>query len=552
MEVKMSPQPKNAEYYVWLRTAIAALTVFQIIIMFDTFVKMPKPERSDSSTSALRRINGEIISVAPRKIVDYVPDVDGVDGIDDDDDADHDDDDDINSRSNNDFGGGEDEIVATKDTTMASETRQVFWLDELQFDSHKSDYYSGSWYLPVERLDAAPAEKINNLESASHVAFYPNSKHARMSVDWLDFSVEHLSRWIKSFDMFAKHHNDIAVNRLVANLEKYIQDTPERTKALLSASESERPLLHPTLAVIAASSLLDNRSDVSIERSRKATAAMLGATIASMLRAGFGRIILTVVNEEDLRAVRESLDLIGKQYADRQDWITDTELGYVFVDEELYKTPLVPFNRPKAAVYGIQQALNGNFNASYTEEWLGKTNKPDYWKYVYFTENDLILQTRPASLPGIHNELEQGHALFPHRLEAVPHKLDVTDENGKVYNQDRFLPADGKFSNIMDLDADKDMCCDGSNDRPSWKKEDDPPEKHCYSWWWQCGYTREWKELDISDEVKHRRILNYAPFIRLNQGTNIISISGSEHERKCHPRKRLTPSDICEQPQYPE
>eukprot|EP00555_Chaetoceros_dichaeta_P007987 CAMPEP_0198267128 /NCGR_PEP_ID=MMETSP1447-20131203/31681_1 /TAXON_ID=420782 /ORGANISM="Chaetoceros dichaeta, Strain CCMP1751" /LENGTH=521 /DNA_ID=CAMNT_0043957553 /DNA_START=181 /DNA_END=1746 /DNA_ORIENTATION=- len=506
----MSYTAKTPKDYRWIRYAVVSCAVFQIIVMYDTI-------------RALARINGQTISQPALREFKSNNDDASEDGKSEDGD----------SKNDNDFS---DDGDGSKDITKVAEPREVFWLNERYFDMWKCDYYSGSWMLPIERFDPVLAVDMQTLEDGSHNVFGVNTKHARMSVDWLDFSVEHLSRWIREFDMFAAHHNDVAVNKITENLLKYIKDTPERTKALLSASESNTPLLHPTIAIISAGSMYDHGSDVT-------KAAMMGATVASMLRTGFGRIVLIVVDEEDIRAVQETLELLSQQYAGKNDWIKGTALSYVVVEEELYKTELVDVHKPRAAIYGLQQALRGKFNATYTTQWLGTTHEPSYWKYIYFSENDLILQTRTASLPSIYNELERGRVLFPHRLEPVPHELDMTTKDGK-----NVLPAKGAFLNIVNLDGDEDMCCDGGNDRPSWDKEDDPSDTKCYGWWWSCGHTQEWQESGMADEVKHRRILKYAPFIRLNQGSNIVSISGSEHERNCHPKKRQTPNDICEKP----
>jgi hypothetical protein len=51
------------------------------------------------------------------------------------------------------------------------------------------------------------------------------------------------------------------------------------------------------------------------------------------------------------------------------------------------------FFTPKQSIGGLQLALN--LNAPYTQEWLGCNSKR--WKYVYFTEPDLIRSSRPGS-----------------------------------------------------------------------------------------------------------------------------------------------------------
>jgi len=433
------------------------------------------------------------------------------------------------------------------------EERTVHWMSSENILKSKEaqayDYYSGSWLLPVTLLEPLNASEFKVLEDAAHRVFKIHNERVRMSIDWLDFSVEHLSRLHKSLDLLQANHNDVGINKITGNLMKYIQDTPERTKALVSASKSNIPLLHPTIAVISSSTIFDGTSPVSVSRSAILTATTIGATIASLMRIGIGRIVCTVIDEADEISVSQTYALVMEQYANRTDYISSTELSIVRVGKELYTSQFAKVNRPKSTLYGLQQALEGKFNDTYTEKWLGTLYEPSYWKYVYFSEPDLVLQTRAASLPAIHKELEQGHVLMPHRFQAIKHEADFIKDN-IVYNGSNFVPNEGKYTNILDLDGDEDMCCDGGMDRLTrWDLKGDPlskdPGRRKHKWW-SCGYRKRY--ANISNEVKHRRLLFYAPFIRLTQGIDIVTISGTEHKRRCYPTKRQAPNEICEPP----
>jgi hypothetical protein len=535
----------------WFRYVILFLAVLEIIVIYDTVRNNLNygGKNAVRRDSAIAGINGDVINVFVPNEAGLSPDTNSYSESDADDDSDDDDSDD-DSDDLDDVDDNDDNIDTSNDTRDGFGPRKVYWLNHKQFDDQKSDYYSGSWLIPMSRFESVKADEINCLEDASHNVYSSNKSEVRMAVDWLDFAVEHMSRWYKRLDVSNAENNDVAINKITGNLMKYVEDTPERTKALISTSD-DYPLLHPTIAIISSYSMVNNRTHVSRSRSKNLTVTTLGATIASLMRAGIGRIVCTGIDKADELAVTETYRLLLEQYANRSDWIATTEFSYVQVDEELYKAEAAEVNRPKAAVYGLQKALRRDFAPPYTERWLGNTHPPSYWKYVYFTEPDLVLQTRATSLPAIHKALEEGHMLMPHRLELIAHKSDLTKDN-IVYDRDNFLPARGKFTDILDLDGDEDMCCDGGNNRPSWGKKvvrkNAPTDKKCPDWWWNCGYFEGWQNLGLSDEVKHRRILKYTPFIRLTQGTDIIAISGTEHERKCHPRKRQTPNDICERP----
>jgi len=415
--------------------------------------------------------------------------------------------------------------------------------------------------MPMDRFRALRVKPMQTLEDASHAAFHENRKDVRMSVDWLDFAVEHMSRWIKKLDLINDKHNDVAFKRITDNQIDYIKATPEKTKELISGTKPKEgskldvvPVLHPTIAIISfKAAFSDDASSVEASRAGKLTATGLGATIASLMRAGFGRIVCTTVDDQDIIALNDTFVLLQEEFASRavdgETWIATTELGYVQIDEGLYKTAMKAENRPRGSLYGLQQAFEGKFDSTYTKQWLGSVHDPSYWKYIYFTEPDLLLQTRPVSLPAIHSALERDRVLMPHRLESITHEYDMTNRNGVVYDGTRdFLPAEGAFEDVLTLDTEVDMCCDNGIERPDWNKADDPTKYACASWWWDCGYTRQWQEAGIAEEIKHRRLLYYSPLIRLTRGINLVSIPGTEHERKCRPQKRQKPNDICKRP----
>ena len=485
--------------------------------------------------------------------------------------------------------------------TTSIQQRRVIWTN--------LSLYSGAYLIPVQYLSSLPTEKIDNLESATFQVIRSQRQHARMSLDWLDFSVEHLSGWIKTMDLFNDTHNDVAIVKLLTNLERYIRETPAKVNRLSlvpslpfldddslevlkspkdtvaaitpttksatsdtrilsttkSSQQQQLPILHRTIGVIAAGTWYDRSSKVGIKRSQNVTVSVMGGTIASMMRAGFGRIVLVTATPEDALASQKTIAMIRRQFESYQaestssktasekngnngDNIlatTNTELSYVIATKELYQAQAVKIHRPKAAIYGIQQALMGNFNASYTNQWLGTKQPHNYWKYVYFTENDLLLQARPSALPSMHQALEDGLVLFPYRLLKLPHELDLTNAEGTKYNGTNIiLPA--KYDNILSLNGEEDMCCDGGKDDPEWNIATKVPgEKGCRTFFWACGFLNHTMNSKLTDDHKHRRVLKHAPFYRIEQGSNIVTIPATKH-RRCHPRKRKSPEDVCE------
>jgi hypothetical protein len=134
-----------------------------------------------------------------------------------------------------------------------------------------------------------------------------------------------------------------------------------------------------------------------------------------------------------------------------------------------------------------------------------------------------------------------------------------------------YLKSAGKFKDVLELNGNPDdddesgdggggdICCDDGIDKPVWDKKDDPGVE-CYLFWYQCGFLPEIRKPGLYDEeIKHRRLLNFTPLMRITDGTNIVSISGSEHARRCHPVKRREGKgiidddsfDFCQPPSTP-
>jgi hypothetical protein len=508
-----------------------------------------------------------------------------------------------NSNDNDNSDSNDQEEDEDEDATSATDDkgrkRTVYWMDYKSIVKDQADYYSGSWYMPIKKFKKSlNAKSMNTLEDASGTAVYhENEKTVRMPYDWFDFSVEHMSKWYKSLDVTSSNENDVAINKINNNLLRYIQDTPqkmiktntnttitmmrrrrtrnrrmkERTNntAVVTPQQSQSskqqqllPLLHPTIAIIPFSPDIRYDTPLAIERSKNLTTLMLGATISSLIRLGFGRIVIVGIEKDDYILVNDTFNLIKSQFIEDK----HIQLAYVQVtDKKTYKTQSMKVNRPKAAVRGLQLALTGKLNNTDTSMWLGTQYNHDYWKYVYFTEPDLVLQTRingvTSTIPSLYEELNRGHSIMPFRLQPIQHESDLI---GTTRND--YIKSAGIFKTVLELNGNTDnddddgsdggdMCCDGGTDRPIWDKKDDPIVE-CYSFWYQCGFLHDMSHLD--DEIKHRRIVEYTPLMRITTGTNIVTIPGSEHSRKCHPVKRRKKNgidddsiDFCQPPSSP-
>ena len=74
--------------------------------------------------------------------------------------------------------------------------RNVSYLDIRDLRGH-GDAYAGAWWMSVERFATFPTDHITNNEAAMFRAMEPNTD-IRMTRDWMEFAVEHLSKYWKT------------------------------------------------------------------------------------------------------------------------------------------------------------------------------------------------------------------------------------------------------------------------------------------------------------------------------------------------------------------
>jgi len=158
--------------------------------------------------------------------------------------------------------------------------------------------------------------------------------------------------------------------------------------------------------------------------------------------------------------------------------IRSTEIGYVQAVTEDVISAKTPINIVKGALVGLQNALKGSLNSIQQQEWLGTSSRD--WKYVYLTEADTILQTKPSALVQLKTALDEGLILAPHRLQLLPHEYDLRG----MKNRNKMVPAKGNFTNVTTLNPlNGAVCCHDYH-----KPLDYQHAGECKSFWWQCGF----------------------------------------------------------------
>jgi hypothetical protein len=199
--------------------------------------------------------------------------------------------------------------------------------------------------------------------------------------------------------------------------------------------------------------------------------------------------------------------------------IGSTEIGYVRAATEDVISAKTPINVVKGALTGLQNVFKGKLTVYDQEQWLGSSREKSFWKYVYLTEFDTILQTKPSALPQLRAALEEGMILAPHRLQILPHEHDLLGISTK--NRKRVVPAVGNFTVVQELNPLKGaVCCDELSNEKPWKAH-----PNCGSFWWQCGFN---------EQQDHSRLEQY-DLIRLKPGMNLVTLAANHNGRRCKP-----------------
>jgi hypothetical protein len=442
------------------------------------------------------------------------------------------------------------------------------------------DYFSGAFFMPVSQFQKLNVRHFIKLESASLEASR-NRKTSKMLIDWTEFSVEHFSHWWKTMQIFEEEET---LSGVLAIFQHYVQVTAPQQLAIFQQYHHQQQQQHdpPMRQAIAAiafqpyKSIRNNNNNMTNNNSSMLlTAHSLAATIASLYVAGFGRILVVGYSPEDQIPVQRAFQILLDEKSESESSSslpnTHTTLGYARITDTTwtrnYRNKKLLCNMQRGVVEGLQRALQGRMPSEQQHEWLGTktttTTTEEDWKYVFLTEPDLLLYTKPWILPLLQTGLNQGLSFFPHRLQPLPHQADFpsttttassTELQQQQQQEQRLLLPNhvAPFSNITTLQYFQDSCCDEmTNEYPGraqefgWRQHQFP----CDDWWWTCGYNNNnstnnnntsqqmhsKNETTMMMQEAHKRLIPY-PMMRLQGGSGVV-FGSTEQGRRCVPSK---------------
>eukprot|EP00984_Skeletonema_dohrnii_P016009 scaffold7018_cov109-Skeletonema_dohrnii-CCMP3373.AAC.1 len=306
------------------------------------------------------------------------------------------------------------------------------------------------------------------------------------------------------------------------------------------------------------------------------------ATITSLWKQHFPRIVIAGVSPNEHAAFQEIKKVLQQQ--GHLQLIPTVELAYVHMEGEEEDWNNVPQmamlefqraireSRREMDVIGRNNDVDGvdidnetnetrtssttdsERSNNFVQSWLG-TN-PKQWKHIYFTEPDLILQTRQMALPSLVQQLNKGWILTAHRLQPLPHMrqfddiVDTAIETNNAalvrYLSQKLLPDFGSFhhANITSLDPYRVSCCDQGNYYPANVDNPKVPVKarqapfHCPGTFELCGFQKNVvsrRKSMVSREAMleaHKFLMEY-DLIALEEGYGTGVPLVHSHQRVC-------------------
>jgi hypothetical protein len=384
------------------------------------------------------------------------------------------------------------------------------------------------WWQSVDSMLKTNYSKLGFLEAISFASFQNNNRVIQ-TVDWLDVAVEHLSKYVKHFSIF----EDDVEHRVANLMEGYI----ERSKHYCPEANIHSAI--PSTIAILPLRVSSLERQIEVRRLKL----QLTATLASLWAAGFPRAVIVGVSRNETIVAQESFELLKDHLSTHF-----MELQYIVIEsEDLGLIPKVALARFQQVITNQQHAKQDiPMHDAEMTEWLG--NNRSNWKYVYFTEPDLILHIRPEAVPSLSIELEKGHIINAHRLQPLPHIQQFSDIIDRIEPsrpsdaqklRNKLLPNKASFGAIHSLNpSDGDVCCDQGKFYPSNLEDPALPVmsrkiKGCL--WEFCGFGPKANHSDWNTVVTMHEWLVMYPFLSLEQGTQIPVVHHGQ--RVCTPRR---------------
>ena len=262
------------------------------------------------------------------------------------------------------------------------------------------DYFSDSWLITKQRFLDLDLMLVGVVEDAALIPARFNGKplkHAKMTVDWLDFCVEHLSKWWNDLDVYKKDSLlDVVVLQRIKNY-LYHKVQPPQIIADTQTTELQQTIAMIAFAPFKGKGQIAKIGDPNKKKSQTLTMYSLAATIASLYQMGFGRVVIVGIFDNDydfyikptmelLLSIFPPTSYVNKEKNKKTDTTTiidptnktiqignnHMEITHILVTQPTWiKTWTQNYNIPRAALVGMQMAMNETLPLAEQIQWLG-------------------------------------------------------------------------------------------------------------------------------------------------------------------------------------
>jgi len=397
---------------------------------------------------------------------------------------------------------------------------------------------SGAWWANRDIvLRVKPEEQITC--AGASLRLFDVADGIAMTRDWLDCCVEHLSKLPKHFEFYGRSYtkDDATFRRIVEIFQAYPNRVESQLQGVETAPTRETIAVLPMYETEEPGQKMDSFLSLEAQPTGKERTSVLqmyqlAGTLASLWQIGIARAVVVGHKRETPELVKAAFAIIEHMVATGDETVS-MELAYWPVAEvEKYKGKVL---MPRLATKFLQMALKNEMEPTQVRSLLG--DAPSRWRYVYFTEPDLIIHFRSGALGQFRDQLDRGIAIAPTRLQVMPHAVDFPHLSDPTV----VVPNMGNFSNFQDLDPETDACCDGGSIWPGLDEHEQCGDGLLR--FYQCGFRRARdakKKNHTEAEVfaAHKRLLKY-PMIRLTKtGLGVLLIHN--HGRICYRADRGT------------
>ena len=317
---------------------------------------------------------------------------------------------------------------------------KVYFLNAAKHVDDNKDLFSASWLQPVEsflKFDTS-GKNLATKQAGSNALFQSNLKKVQMTLDWLDFSVEHLSSWIHATDTLKYHHdNNVAFHVILSKLYEYIKSV---------VIHDSNTSMKDTIAVIAFEPW-SSRTKPHV--ATQLSVASLAATIASMIQAGFGRVVVVGYHVQDEEYANESFRLVLSLISSKHnggsnttksllDKIQGTEMAYVRAATEEVISLQTPINIVKGALAGLQNALMSSTKRDSTSglvprEMLRRGNTSTLTERRFDSTNETVFTALSQTSIGSRNDFSTSSTTSTATRVRLGWNEQESKQNGASY-----------------------------------------------------------------------------------------------------------------------